>query len=207
MLSLSRRFPLVSPNNTIEIRVGPFKTDSEATDSGEQLYDITMFHSLLKNVCKFREKIPSIQILADNRGLEFLLNCGKNLRFPSTQLHTNLLKFESEISPKNGVQNGVRFEKMPLRVSERHFQWRWADSNRRPNTAPDSFLHVYSFFVCRLESAGRQAKTSLSFKSWQGLKESPCASGLDDTPYSGHNRPKARRDTRRSRSLGGRRLS
>ena len=142
MLSLSRRFPLVSPNNTIEIRVGPFKTDSEATDSGEQLYDITMFHSLLKNVCKFREKIPSIQILADNRGLEFLLNCGKNLRFPSTQLHTNLLKFESEISPKNGVQNGVRFEKMPLRVSERHFQWRWADSNRRPNTAPGSFLHV-----------------------------------------------------------------
>lgn len=39
------------------------------------------------------------------------------------------LKFESEISTKNGVQNGVRFEKMPLRVSERHFQWRWADYN------------------------------------------------------------------------------
>ena len=121
MLSLCRRLPLVSPDNTIEIRVSPLKTDSEATDSGEQLYDITMFHSLLKNVCKFREKIPSIQILADNSGLEFLLNCGKNLRFSSTQLHTNSLKFESEISPKNGVQNGVRFEKMPLRVSERHF--------------------------------------------------------------------------------------
>ena len=31
----------------------------------------------------------------------------------------------------------------------------------------------------------------------------PRASGLDDTPYSGHNRPKARRDTRPARSLGG----
>ena len=111
MLSLSRRFPLVSPNNTIEIRVGPFKTDSEATDSGEQLYDITMFHSLLKNVCKFREKIPLIQILASGRGQEFLLNCSKNFRF---SLHSTPYKFtqvQVRNLPKNGVQNGVRFEK------------------------------------------------------------------------------------------------
>ena len=85
--------------------------------------------------------------------------------------------------------------------------WRWADSNRRPNTAPGSFLHVYSFFCFRPESAERQASTGLSFKSWRSLKESLRASGLDDTSDSVHNRPKERGDTRRSRSLGGRRLS
>ena len=85
--------------------------------------------------------------------------------------------------------------------------WRWADSNRRPNMAPGSFLHAYPLFDCRRRTAGRQAIMRLSFESWQDLKESSCASGLDDTPYSGHDRPEARRDTRRDRSLGGRRLS
>ena len=85
--------------------------------------------------------------------------------------------------------------------------WRWADSNRRPNMAPGSFLHAYPLFGCRRRTAGRQAIMRLSFESWQDLKESSCASGLDDTPYSGHDRPEARRDTRRDRSLGGRRLS
>ena len=114
-----------------------------------------------------------------------------NPSFPSTQLHTNSLKFESEISPKNGVQNGVRFEKMPLRYSERHFQWRWADSNRRPNTVPGGFLHVYPAFGFRLGNAGRRADPGLSFGAWRSLKESLRASGLNDTPCSGHNRPKA----------------
>ena len=134
MLSLSRRFPLVSPNNTIEIRVGPFKTDSEATDSGEQLYDITMFHSLLKNVCKFREKIPSIQILADNRGLEFLLNCGNNLRFP---LHSTPHKFTQvrvRNLPKNGVQNGVRLKG----AARRRRQAPWRASARLPKGSRSS---------------------------------------------------------------------
>ncbi len=89
----------------------------------------------------------------------------------------------------------------------RYKWWSWADSNRRPNIAPGSFLHAYSFYCFRPSSAGRQANGGLSFESWQDLKESSRASGLDDTPYSGHNRPKALRDTRRSRSLGGRRLS
>ena len=105
----------------------------------------------------------------------------------STQLHLS----SSPKSPKkNGVQNGVRFEKMPLRVSERHFQWRWAGSNRRPNIAPDSFLHVYPSFDCRLGPAGWRANLSLSFKSWRSLKESLRASGLNDTPNSEHNRLK-----------------
>ena len=56
MLSLCRRFPLVSPDYTIEIRVCPFKTDSEATDSGEQLYDPTLFHSLLKMFANLGKK-------------------------------------------------------------------------------------------------------------------------------------------------------
>ena len=73
--------------------------------------------------------------------------------------------------------------------------------------APGSFLHAYPLFDCRRRTAGRQAIMRLSFESWQDLKESSCASGLDDTPYSGHDRPEARRDTRRDRSLGGRRLS
>ena len=38
----------------------------------------------------------------------FCLIVAKICAFPSTQLHTNSLKFESEISLKNGAQNGVR---------------------------------------------------------------------------------------------------
>lgn len=34
--------------------------------------------------------------------------------------------------------------------------WRWADSNRRPNTALGGFLHVYSSDCFRLQPAGRQ---------------------------------------------------
>ena len=42
-------------------------------------------------------------------------------------------------------------------------EWRWADSNRRPNTAPESFLHAYSSFGCRDRAAGRRAIRILSF--------------------------------------------
>ena len=38
----------------------------------------------------------------------FCLIVARICAFPSTQLHTNSLKFESEISLKNGVQNGAR---------------------------------------------------------------------------------------------------
>ena len=127
------------------------------------------------------------EIVAKN----FCLIVARICAFPSTQLHTNSLKFESEISLKNGVQNGVRFEKMPLRYSEKHFQWRWADSNRRPNTVPGGFLHVYPAFGFRPGNAGRRADPGLSFGAWRSLKESLRASGLNDTPCSGHNRPKA----------------
>ena len=72
-----------------------------------------------------------------------------------------------------------------------HQKWRWADSNRRPNNAPDSFLHAYSSFVCRKQPAGRRANCILSSKSWRSLKESLRASGLNDTPGSRHNRQKA----------------
>ena len=98
---------------------------------------------------------------------------------------------------------GYDLKKMPPSIAERHFQWRWADSNRRPNTAPGGFLHVYSSFDCRMRSAERRANRNLSFGTWAALKESAAASGLDDTPDSEHNRPKVLRDTRRARSLGG----
>ena len=48
-------------------------------------------------------------------------------------------------------------KKMPPSITERHFQWRWADSNRRPNNLPKGFLHAYPFFDCREQNAGRQA--------------------------------------------------
>lgn len=42
------------------------------------------------------------------------------------------------------------------------FLWRWAESNRRPNKVPNSFLHVYSSFGCRPRAAGRRAIHGLS---------------------------------------------
>ena len=62
------------------------------------------------------------------------------------------------------------------------FLWRWADSNRRPNKVPEGFLHAYSSFDCRRGPAGRRARPNLSPKSWRGLRESPRAGFLDDTP-------------------------
>jgi len=41
--------------------------------------------------------------------------------------------------------------------------WRWAESNRRPNNVPNSFLHVYSSFGCRPGAAGRRATRGVSF--------------------------------------------
>ena len=46
-------------------------------------------------------------------------------------------------------------------------RWRWADSNRRPNNVPASFLHAYPAFDCRGASAGRRANTPLSSKSFR----------------------------------------
>ena len=69
-------------------------------------------------------------------------------------------------------------------------EWRWAESNRRPNIAPSSFLHVYPSFGCRPRPAGGRANLGLSFRSWRSLKESLRASGFNDTPYSELNRPK-----------------
>ncbi len=43
--------------------------------------------------------------------------------------------------------------------------WRWADSNRRPNTAPESFLHIYFINYFRGEAANEQVTAPLSFKS------------------------------------------
>ena len=122
----------------------------------------------------------------------FCLIVARICAFPSTQLHTNSLKFESEISLKNGVQNGVRFEKMPLRISERHFQWRWADSNRRPNTAPGGFLHAYPSFVFRLQPAGRRARCSLSAWGWRHSAESVSCRPFEMIPHlTGQNSRKS----------------
>ena len=71
-------------------------------------------------------------------------------------------------------------------------EWRWAESNRRPNKVPDSFLHAYPAFDCRSAPAGRRASADLSSESLKTTRRSqPSASGLDDTPWSRHNRPKA----------------
>ena len=59
--------------------------------------------------------------------------------------------------------------------------WRWADSNRRPNIVPKSFLHAYSFFGCRERTAERQAIQSLFSKSYRTLEKSMRATLLDDT--------------------------
>ena len=62
-LDFLARLPLREPNS-LPIGRKSIKPESETSDSGEQLNNITMFHSLAKNVCKFRKKIPLIQILA-----------------------------------------------------------------------------------------------------------------------------------------------
>ena len=55
------------------------------------------------------------------------------------------------------------------------FSWRWAESNRRPNNAPESFLHAYSSFGCRPRPAEGRASRGLSSESWRGLEVSvPC---------------------------------
>ncbi len=82
-------------------------------------------------------------------------------------------------------------------------RWRWRDSNPRPNIIPDSFLHAYSSFGVGYGMPEDGLCRSLSFFSWRGLKESPRASGLDDTPYARKDRPESWRDIRQCRSLGG----
>ena len=81
------------------------------------------------------------------------------------------------------------------------FSWRWAESNRRPNNVPSSFLHAYPSFGCRPRPAGRRASRGLSFESWPALKESAGASLLNDTLYSEHRRRKVRRILVRAAAL------
>ena len=54
-------------------------------------------------------------------------------------------------------------------------------------------------FDCRMPEGRPTAAYPLG--AWQSLKESLCASDLNDTPWSGHNRLKVRRNTRRERNL------
>ncbi len=100
-------------------------------------------------------------------------------------------------------QARISTKKCPSGYLRGIFLWRWADSNRRPNTAPGGFLHAYFTFDCRPRAADERAILGLSFGAWAVLKESAAASGLDDTPWSEHNRRKVPWDTRRARSLGG----
>ena len=75
--------------------------------------------------------------------------------------------------------------------------WRWADSNRRPNIVPESFLHAYSFFGCRERTAERQAIQSLFSKTYRTLEKSVRATLLDDTLTSGIECAKPDQSTRR----------
>lgn len=63
---------------------------------------------------------------------------------------------------KWGTKWGNQIEKMPPRYLRGILRWRWADSNRRPNNAPGSFLHAYPAFGFRPEAAGKRATTGLS---------------------------------------------
>ena len=45
------------------------------------------------------------------------------------------------------------------------FLWRWAESNRRPNKAPEGFLHAYPAFDCRGTAAGGRANVPLASES------------------------------------------
>lgn len=81
--------------------------------------------------------------------------------------------------------------------------WRWADSNRRPNTVQECFLHAYFTFVCRERLADERAGRTLSSETWPAIEESAGASGLNDTPIPVHDRPEERRDIRLHRILGG----
>ena len=43
--------------------------------------------------------------------------------------------------------------------------WRWAESNRRPNKAPEGFLHAYPAFDCLGTAAGGRANVPLASES------------------------------------------
>ena len=68
------------------------------------------------------------------------------------------------------------------------FLWRWAESNRRPNKAPDGFLRVYPAFDCRGPAARGRAIGHLASETWGAVEASTPASFLDDTPYTGRGR-------------------
>ena len=68
------------------------------------------------------------------------------------------------------------------------FLWRWAESNRRPNKAPDGFLRVYPAFDCRRPAAGGRAIGPLASETWGAVEASAPASFLNDTPYTGGGR-------------------
>ena len=74
------------------------------------------------------------------------------------------------------------------RAREVPFSWRWAGSNRRPNKAPDGFLHAYPSFICRRPAAGGRAIGPLASETWGAVEASAPASFLDDTPYTGGGR-------------------
>ena len=149
-------------------------------------------HSIEKDLeRRLRRKTKKNQIKTEHQP------CWGSLRGPPL----SPLGVQGDIRDKPGLPGLSPQKKGQSRLSL--FLWRWADSNRRPNKAPESFLHAYSSNGCRLQTAGRRTICSLSPESWRNLGESFRASGLDDTPGSVHNRPKGRRDIRRCRSLGG----
>ena len=51
------------------------------------------------------------------------------------------------------------------RARRTRFSWRWAESNRRPNKAPEGFLHAYPAFDCRGTAAGGRANVPLASES------------------------------------------
>ncbi len=95
------------------------------------------------------------------------------------------------------LRQQIRQGREPRGSGRRPVLWRWAGSNRRPNKAPEGFLHAYPSFDCRGAAAGRRANGPLSSKSWRAVEESARASFLNDIPDTGDGRREPRRDTRR----------
>ena len=72
--------------------------------------------------------------------------------------------------PQTTEEAALAADAPPISANEKRarrtrFSWRWAESNRRPNKAPEGFLHAYPAFDCRGTAAGGRANVPLASES------------------------------------------
>ena len=104
----------------------------------------------------------------DNRGGRFSGRRSAHLRKRKTQSVSSEARGVWGCAPvdRGGLtwQADAPQERLKL-IEFQPFLWRWAESNRRPNKAPEGFLHAYPAFDCRGTAAGGRANVPLASES------------------------------------------